>query len=361
MEHDQTPALSIVVPVLNEEATLPALFATLSRQRCVDFELILCDGGSQDRTWELCRQTVTACNFPVRCLQTAPGRACQMNAGARAAAGALLLFLHADSQFLSPLALADGVAAWQEGRRHWGEALAGHFRLVFDGPGSRQPGYRFYTRKARSGRRGTIHGDQGFLLSAEWFQQLGGYPEDLSLLEDTRLADRILQQGHWLLLPAEILTSTRRFEQEGLLARQVLNALVMNFAAIGWNPFFAEARGLYRQQSAAGPLDLGPFFALITRLLRERPRSERRWLWTQTGAYVRSQGWQLGLVLDCRRHHRAGDTSETGAGTWEARFDRWFERLSDNWAGRGLATLLVFSWFHLARRHLTRRSQRREL
>ena len=355
----QTPELSVIVPVLNEEAVLPTLFATLSHQRSVDFELILCDGGSQDRTPELCRQAVAACNFPVRCLQTAPGRARQMNVGAQAATGELLLFLHVDSQFSSPQALADGLAAWRDGRHRWGDTLAGHFRLVFNGPGNQHPAYRFYTRKARSGRRGTIHGDQGFLLSASWFRRLGGYPEDLPLLEDTRLADHILHEGHWLLLPAEILTSNRRFENEGLLARQVLNALVMNFAAIGWTPFFTEARGFYRQQATAGPLDLGPFFTLIARLLRQQARSERRRIWSRTGDYVYSQGWQLGLALDCRGCHGADCVSADGAGIWEARFESWFNRHSDNRISRQLTALLVYSWFHLTRRYMVWRTKRR--
>ncbi len=353
------PELSIIVPLLNEEETLPVLLACLKTQRGADFELILCDGGSADRTPELCRQARLEYSFPVRIITTPPGRATQMNAGAAIAVAELLLFLHADSRFSAPSALAAGLAAWRAAHRQAGRnCLAGHFRLVFDGPGGDHPAYYFYACKARSGRPGTIHGDQGFLLPAVCFRRLEGFPEDLAVLEDTRLADRLLTEGDWLLLPAEILTSTRRFHREGLLARQALNALVMNFAAIGWVTFFDQARGLYRQQVAADHLELGAFLELIRSLLGQLPTTERRRLWQLTGSYVRSQGWQLGLALDCRNNYLAGLPPGEGSIFWRTVFDRWYDRLSDNFAGRWMATILVYTWFVLTRRRLSRRHRK---
>lgn len=350
------PELSVIVPVLNEEQTLPSLLATLAGQAGISFELILCDGGSTDLTPQLGRQAAADQSYPIRLLRTAPGRARQMNAGAACAAADTLLFLHADSRFASPDALSRGLAAWRAGQRQAGSGpLAGHFRLRFEGPGAEHGAYYFYACKAQSGRPGTIHGDQGFLLAATCFRDLGGFPEDLPLLEDTRLADRITAEGAWLLLPAEIRTSTRRFQEEGLVARQVLNALVMNFAAIGWDAFFQEARGLYRQQAAAGPLELGPFFELIRSLLQRLPGPERRRLWLQTGGYVRSQGWQLGLALDCRSNYRCGHRPGSGSRFWRTCFERWYDRLSDNLCGRWAAAGLVFAWFVLTRRRLAQR------
>jgi rSAM/selenodomain-associated transferase 2 len=354
------PELSIIVPILNEEETLPVLLASLAAQCGADFELILCDGGSADRTLELCRQARLQYSFPIRIITTPRGRAAQMNAGAALAVAELLLFLHADSRLSAPSALAAGLAAWRAAHRQAGRnCLAGHFRLVFDGPGADHSAYYFYACKARSERPGTIHGDQGFLLSAACFRRLGGFPEDLPVLEDTRLADRLLTEGGWLLLPAEILTSTRRFHREGLLSRQVLNALVMNFAAIGWEAFFGQASGLYRQQAAAGSLDLGAFLEMIRSLLDQLPTTERRRLWQLTGSYVRSQGWQLALALDCRNNYRAGLPPGDGSTFWRTIFDRWYDRLSDNSAGRWLATTMVYTWFVLTRRRLARR-QRKE-
>ena len=354
------PELSIIIPLLNEAQTLPSLLDDLQSQCGVAFEVLCCDGGSQDGTPEICRLAGQERPFPLRLLSTAPGRALQMNAGADVARAATLLFLHADSRFPDPLTLKHGLNVL---RRHCDLAgnsrVAGHFQLSFAGPQVERPAYYFYTCKARSGRPGTVHGDQGLLLPAVWFRALGGFPTDLPLLEDTRLADRILGNGKLLLLPAPILTSSRRFEREGLAARQVLNALVMDFAAIGWPPFFDRARDLYRQQAAAGPLHLAPFLELIAELLRGLSPGERRRVLRATGAYVRSQGWQLGLALDCRRNFRGGYPAGEGTRVWQDRFDRWYDLLTDNVAGRLAAEVLVRAWFFITR-HRLRRRQRRE-
>ena len=171
------PELSVIVPVLNEEQTLPSLLATLGGQAGIGFELILCDGGSTDLTPQLGRQAAADQSYPIRFLRTPPGRARQMNAGAASAAADTLLFLHADSRFASPDALAGGLSAWRAGQRQAGPGpLAGHFRLVFEGPGAAHGAYYFYACKAQSGRPGTIHGDQGFLLAAASFPRPGRVP-----------------------------------------------------------------------------------------------------------------------------------------------------------------------------------------
>jgi rSAM/selenodomain-associated transferase 2 len=342
----RAPHLSIVVPLLNEVAILPLMLAELSRQQGLDCELLLCDGGSTDGSAQLFAELLPALPFPTRWLAAPRGRALQMNAGAAVANGDYLLFLHADSRFPQADALAVGLATLAAA----GPRVAGHFALRFDRSDTAPSfAYYCYESKARLHRPGCIHGDQGFLLPRSFYVELGGFDATLPLLEDDRLASRILAQGTWLLLPCEIVTSARRFEVEGLYQRQVLNAIVMNFAALGWRPFFAAAGELYRSQDRTRRLQLAPLLAGIAALLAAQPWRERWRIWRATGAYVRSQAWQLALLCDMRRNWRQGLPPGAGPLSCLDRHDRWFDRLTDHAGGRFAATLLTWSWFRLLR------------
>jgi rSAM/selenodomain-associated transferase 2 len=337
------PELSIIVPVLNEVEILPALFATLARQKDIRFELLLCDGSSGDGSRQLAQQLSAAAPFPCRLLLSERGRARQLNAGARAAAAPLLLFLHADSGFPDPLALRHAVdALLAQGDR----LVAGHFALRFALPPERYHfGYFLAESKARLDLPGCTHGDQGFLLTHAVFRQVGPFDERLPIMEDSRLAEEIRGRGGWLLLPAEIVTSARRFETEGLLERQLLNALLMNFAAIGWGDFFAAAPTIYRCQKLTARLQLEPFFTLIARLLKALPRRQRWAIWYQTGGYVRSNGWQLFFGWEARQVFRKGQGPEAVASGRLLRFRRWFDRLTDHPLGQMASMALVWCWF----------------
>jgi rSAM/selenodomain-associated transferase 2 len=351
--------LSIIVPLLNEAETLPALFAMLSRQERVAFELILADGGSTDGTEKRAQELADELSFPCRIVRSGKGRGRQLNAGARQARSETLLFLHADSTFPGPLALRRGLDALAKAlvRRGDGRA-AGRFALRFDVPPERYGfGYYYYECKARLGRPEGIHGDQGFLLPRTFFDSLGGFDETLELLEDNRFAEAVRREGEWLLLPAEVVTSARRFETEGLYERQLLNALVMNFAAIGWDDFFRAASGIYRQQNITGRLRLLPFFRTIRDLLRQLPVCRRFELWYRTGCYVRPNAWQLAFTLDARRNFRRGLPAGKGRTPLLDCFDRWYGPLTDHLSGRLAAAGLVWLWFHLTMLRLRFRDQ----
>src|SRR6185369_3163394 len=116
--------------------------------------------------------------------------------------------------------------------------------------------YRFYGAKARLDRPGCTHGDQGFLIGADLFARVGPFDPTLPLMEDTFLAERIRKEGRWLLLPARIKTSPRRFLGEGLLPRQTLNAILMDLAAIGHLGLIQSLKESYRSQHAAQKLKL---------------------------------------------------------------------------------------------------------
>jgi hypothetical protein len=139
-------------------------------------------------------------------------------------------------------------------------------------------------------------------------------------------------------------TSARRFRAEGLKARQTLNALMMNFLVIGLPEFFVRAPDLYRRQDRTQPLQLRPFFRLARDLLGELPLRRRWAVWLATGEFVRSQAWQIGLALDCRKAYRHGCGTVPEERRWLDFFDRWFDPLTDHGLGRAITVLLVWGW-----------------
>ncbi len=342
-----TPELSIVIPTLNEAEALPLLLADLSCQQDIILEVIVADGGSADATCQLADGFFNSKQLLGSCLVGESGRGGQLNAGAAVAKSDWLLFLHADSRLDSDSQLRDALDFMCEVQR-WDvqQVSAGRFPLSFDVPENEARfGLYFYETKARLGRPGCIHGDQGMLLSKASFREVGPFREDLPVMEDTTLAEAIRANGQWLLLPGTIVTSARRFQAEGLKARQTLNALMMNFFAIGWMGFFTGAPGIYRQQDRTQPLQLLPFFLLIKDLFSKMPRRKRWKIWMATGGYVRSQAWQFGLALDCRKAYLLGREPGHLSRNWLNWFDRWFEPLTNHCIGRILTALLVRAWF----------------
>lgn len=337
--------LSIVVPILNESKQLPCLLADLQRQQQVDFELLIVDGGSTDGGFEWLQQESRNLDFPVVFISSEAGRGRQMNAGGRKAKSDWLLFLHADSRFEDCFALRKGLGLLQ---RAGSRQLAGHFALSFRrSENNPSAGFYYYEWKARLGRPETIHGDQGFLLRCDFYRQLGGFSEALPVMEDTDFAERLRDVGQWQLLPAEISTSARRFETEGLWQRQLLGALIMCFREIGWHQFFQEASGVYRQQSETDKLKLRPFFQLLRSLFADMGRKAAWRIWWNGGIYIRKHAWQLAFALDARREFRR----ETPIGQGRMRvtmvFEPIYDLLTDNLLGRIAATLLLRLWFEV--------------
>lgn len=351
---DNNPRLSVIVPVLNETPLLPALFSTLADQRDVSLEIVISDGGSTDGTRELARQLAEEHRLTATVVSGGKGRGRQMNAGASVSRGYLLLFLHADSSFADNFALRRGIDALDAAiAANGSERVAGHFALRFARSDSTPSlGFYYYECKARLDLRECTHGDQGFLLRRRFFNEVGPFDESLPMVAETRLAEAIRLKGNWLLLPAEIWTSARRLETEGLWERQTLNAILMNFAAMGWEPFFRELPQLYRTQDRARRLQLFPLFREINRLINSLPLQERFSLWQNTGAYVRRNAWQLAFYLDVRRNFRHGLQAGEGSTPLLAYYDRCLNRLTDHPPGRLAAACLTWLWFHLTCIHL---------
>jgi rSAM/selenodomain-associated transferase 2 len=190
------PLVSIIVPTLNEETTIPELAASLGCLRG-DFEIIVCDGGSADTTVEMARQ----CGL--RVIEAPRGRGPQMNAGARLARGETLLFLHADTR-LPENALEFVANAIADER-----VCGGNFSLIFGGD----------TREARMLTRiysllrlgGILYGDSAIFTRRNVFDRLGGYRE-YPIFEDYDLYRRMRRMGRFVRLTACATTSSRRFK-----------------------------------------------------------------------------------------------------------------------------------------------------
>ncbi|RMF42015.1 MAG: glycosyltransferase, partial [Deltaproteobacteria bacterium] len=337
--------LSIIVPVLNEVEQLPTLLTTLQRQQDVDFELVLSDGGSKDGTTERAEALAGRFGHRLKLVRGPAGRGPQLNRGAAAARGEFLLFVHVDSRFADDRALRCSLDALRmEQELHRGRPVAGHFRLRFaDAPESLLRAMSYWEIKARLHRFGCNHGDQGLLIARTDFQMLGCYPE-LPLFEDTLMAEQVKKQGRLTLLPAELYTSARRFATEGLRQRHTLNAILMTCHQVGLEEFFRQARGHYRQQQESGRLAITPFLRALDRVLDDLPGPRRRRIWLQAAVFVRTQAWQLLLA---RRIKRGIWCLETDPGTIEAaldRFDRIYDRLTDNRLGHFLALVLLYLW-----------------
>ncbi len=201
------PLISIILPVLNEAGLLAATLASLPASP--EVEIILVDGGSRDGTWEAAGRFAQ-----VRRLQTAAGRGRQMNAGALAARGDLLVFLHADTR-LAPAHLATlrGLAAD-------GGFEAGAFELLLDPPA---PALRFIAWGAnlRSRFLRLPYGDQVLILRRRLFLALGGFshrhPEDLDLVL------RLRKNSHLRLLQPPVASSARRWQVQGYFRTTMRN------------------------------------------------------------------------------------------------------------------------------------------
>lgn len=202
------PALSIVIPTLDEAATISALLDDLQSWRQRGDELILVDGGSSDGTPDIAAPKVD------RVLTTRAGRALQMNAGADASRGGILWFLHADSRVAS--GLRDALLAPFAAGRVWGR-----FDVRLSG---RQPMLRVIERamNLRSCLTGIATGDQGICVTRNLFHAVGGYP-DIGLMEDIALSRRLRRAARPACIGRPCLqTSSRRWEQRGILSTMLL-------------------------------------------------------------------------------------------------------------------------------------------
>lgn len=194
--------LSIVVPVLNEAADIEAALQALAPYRARGAEVIVVDGGSRDGTAELARPLVD------RVIGGPRGRGVQMNAGAAATQGDVLLFLHADTRLPEDAdrLVRDGLA---RSGRAWGR-----FDVRFDGGGLLA--VIALMMNLRSRLSGIATGDQAMFVTRAAFEVAGGFPL-IALMEDIALSARLKRIGRPLCLAARVTTSARRWQRHGVL------------------------------------------------------------------------------------------------------------------------------------------------
>ena len=201
---------SIIMPVLNEELVLAQQLAHLSQlaRLCAphECELLIVDGGSIDQTVAIAQRFGKVIHAP-------RGRAMQMNAGAAAATGDVLIFLHADT-----LLPRDAFSAIEQALTPQ-NVVGGAFRLCFN---CHEPAYRLvaYITNLRSRFRGIFTGDQAYFVRASSFKAIGGFP-NIALMEDLEIIQRLRTIGRVVLLPQYVTTSARRHQKVGLM-RSVL-------------------------------------------------------------------------------------------------------------------------------------------
>ena len=214
------PTISIVIPALNEA---PRIGQAVERARALGtLETIVVDGGSQDGT----RDLASAAGAIV--LKTRPGRATQQNAGAKAAKGHVLLFLHADC-WLAPEGRTQIEAAFEDPRVEWGA-----FRQQIEAPGWK---YRLLERGNgwRLRNRSLPFGDQGIFVRREAFERLGGFPE-VRLMEDVLLARGLRARSRAAMLSGPIFVSARRWEKKGALRQTLRNWALLTAHRLGVSP-----------------------------------------------------------------------------------------------------------------------------
>jgi rSAM/selenodomain-associated transferase 2 len=195
------PALSVVVPTLDEGGTLPGLLGTLAASLTAPYEVVVADGGSGDDT------VAVAAAAGARVVTAPRGRGRQLAAGVAAARAPLLCALHADVRPTPrALALLDAIAHASAAGRPPADALA--FRLAIDAPGLP---FRLieWGANLRSRWLRLPYGDQGLVVTRDVYDRAGGYPA-WPLMEDVALVRALGRVAHVRLLPAAVIVSSRR-------------------------------------------------------------------------------------------------------------------------------------------------------
>jgi rSAM/selenodomain-associated transferase 2 len=208
--------ISVVIPTLNEATTIGAAVRS-ARAELGGCEVIVVDAHSSDDTARIAREAGALV------VLASGSRAEAMNLGASRAAGAVLLFLHADTTLPSGAndAIAEAV----------GEADGGAFQIRFDQP---RP-WLERIANFRSQRLGVVYGDQGIFVTQRAFHAVGGY-RSIPIMEDRDLYRRLRRRGHVRLVRLPVTTSARRHRHDGTAGTLLRGWLVQTLYQLRVSP-----------------------------------------------------------------------------------------------------------------------------
>ncbi len=212
--------ISAIIPTLNEQETI--LNAIEAAEKAGIDEIIFVDGGSTDETAAIAARC--SCQF----LKSAPGRAIQMNEGARASSGNVLLFLHADN-WLEPGAAGQIREALADA-----DVVGGAFQQRIEADGFL---YRWieWGNALRVTRWRLAYGDQGMFVRRSVFERVGGFSE-VPLLEDVLLSRQLRPEGKTSLLPGPLHVSARRWQEHGAIRQTIRNWMILAAHRCGVSP-----------------------------------------------------------------------------------------------------------------------------
>lgn len=198
--------ISIIIPTLNEEATIQPLLQQLQVCRQQGHEVIVVDGGSNDETVSISKSLAD------KVISSEAGRATQMNNGAKQSTNNILWFLHADT--LIPSNVIESI---QESliKNNWGR-----FNIKLSGSHFL---FRIIEKmiNLRSCVSGIATGDQGIFVKRELFESVNGYSE-IPLMEDVELSKKLKKVSSPVCIKEMLTTSSRRWEQRGILSTVLL-------------------------------------------------------------------------------------------------------------------------------------------
>lgn len=220
--------VSIVIPVINESGQI-----SQSVQRAWESgasQVIVVDGGSTDSTPEIVRE------LDCQLVESLPGRAIQMNAGARVATGNVVVFLHADNWLVE-----DGCEQIRLALSSNSKTFGG-FKQVIEHP---RAVYRLiaWGNGMRLKCQGLIYGDQAFFIRREDFEAIGGFPQQ-ALMEDFEISRRLRKRklGQPCLLMGPTFVSARRWETAGPIRQTVRNWFLSLAYRLGASPEWVSSR-----------------------------------------------------------------------------------------------------------------------
>lgn len=195
--------ISIIVPVFNEAEGIEPIIKLLQDYRQAGHELIVVDGGSEDATLDLVSPHVD------RVIHSGKGRARQMNIGAKEASHEVLFFVHADTHL--PAQADHDIRHSIENNQH----LWGRFDVTLSGAGLAFRIIEWFMNR-RSRLTSIATGDQAIFVRKDIFAQVGGFDE-IPLMEDIALSKKLKALGKPACLRARVITSSRRWEENGIL------------------------------------------------------------------------------------------------------------------------------------------------